>query len=312
MNLTLPLQLMLTRGIGDAFIHRFSDYVLRHGVDEVERILQSTDDLCSVFSLKAEIANALVHSSNEANMLAVQLKKSGIEWVSLLDQAYPARLRSILGKTAPPILFFRGNINLCQEHSVGFCGARAASEKGLSVTEKCCRQLVERNIVVVSGYANGVDIVSHRTALQEGGKTVMVLAEGICHFHEKPEIQGLFRPNNHLILSPFPPNLPWMGRNAMRRNAIIIALSDAMILVESGLTGGTYAAGEECLRRQIPLFVIDFASPPGPSAEANPKFIQRGGIPIRGTQMGIPKLERLFQAVDESPISTGYSMLVLD
>jgi len=52
-----------------------------------------------------------------------------------------------------------------------------------------------------------------------------------------------------------------------------------MILVESGLTGGTFAAGEETLKRNRPLFVIDFADP-GPSAEANPHFINHGGMPI--------------------------------
>jgi predicted Rossmann fold nucleotide-binding protein DprA/Smf involved in DNA uptake len=84
----------------------------------------------------------------------------------------------------------------------------------------------------------------------------------------------------------------------MRRNSTIIALSDAMIRVESGRTGGTFAAGTECLRRKLPLFVIDFRTPPGPSAEANPEFIRQGGLPIRGNTRGIPNLSRLFQTVN--------------
>lgn len=80
----------------------------------------------------------------------------------------------------------------------------------------------------------------------------------------------------------------------MKRNGTIIGLSDAMILVESGREGGTFAAGTETLKRKHPLFVIDFAEP-GPSAEANPHFIERGGIPIRGNRQHEPNLERVIE-----------------
>ena len=82
----------------------------------------------------------------------------------------------------------------------------------------------------------------------------------------------------------------------MKRNSTIIGLSDAMILVESGLTGGTFAAGEETLKRKRPLFVIDFAEP-GPSAEANPYFIKQGGMPVRGNREGVPSLDKVREVV---------------
>lgn len=71
----------------------------------------------------------------------------------------------------------------------------------------------------------------------------------------------------------------------MKRNSTIIGLSDAMILVESGLSGGTFAAGEETLKRSRPLFVVDFASPEA-SAEANPFFIERGVYLFAGIGTG--------------------------
>ena len=300
MNRTLPLQFMLTHGIGDAFIHRFADFVLHNDETMVERVTHIPKELCLAFGIKQETAQSIIDSEIEAELLSRQLAKNGISWVWLAENHYPKQLRKILGKESPPLIFYRGNLDLCDSRSVGFCGSRAASHKGLAVTEKCCRQLVEQDIVVVSGYAKGVDLVSHRTALVEKGKTIIILAEGITHFREKQEIHGLIHQENCLILSQFPPEFPWKGRQAMRRNSTIIALSDAMVLVESGQTGGTYAAGEECLRRHVPLFVIDFAMPPGPSAEANPEFIQRGGIPIRGNLAGIPKLDRLIQTLDTS------------
>ena len=82
----------------------------------------------------------------------------------------------------------------------------------------------------------------------------------------------------------------------MKRNGVIIGLSDAMILVESGKTGGTFAAGEETLSISHPLFVIDFAQPEV-SAEANPYFISKGGIPIRG-KAGVPNLSKVLDVIN--------------
>ena len=82
----------------------------------------------------------------------------------------------------------------------------------------------------------------------------------------------------------------------MKRNSVIIGLSQAMILVESGRRGGTFAAGEETLKRSLPLFVIDFEKPEV-SAEANPYFIEKGGHPIRGKR-GIPNLEKVLEVVN--------------
>ena len=163
---------------------------------------------------------------------------------------------------------------------MGFCGSRKALDKGLAITGRCALQLAREGICVVSGYAHGVDMAAHKAAMENGGTTIFVLVEGILRFQKKRDVANLLSAGNHLIVSQFPPHLTWSGRNAMKRNSTIIGLSDAMILVESGLTGGTFAAGEETLKRKKPLFVIDFAEP-GPSAEANPYFIKQGGMPQR-------------------------------
>ena len=82
----------------------------------------------------------------------------------------------------------------------------------------------------------------------------------------------------------------------MNRNSVIIGLSDAMILVESGKDGGTFAAGNETLARQHPLFIIDYAQPEV-SAEANPYFISKGGISIRG-KTGKPNIDKVLKTIN--------------
>ena len=210
--------------------------------------------------------------------------------------SYPERIEKILQLNAPPVLFIQGNQSLFNEPGVGFCGSRKASDKGLAITGRCALQLAREGICVVSGYAHGVDMAAHKAAMENGGTTIFVLVEGILRFQRKRDVANLLSAGNHLIVSQFPPHLTWSGRNAMKRNSTIIGLSDAMILVESGLTGGTFAAGEETLKRKRPLFVIDFAEP-GPSAEANPYFIKQGGMPVRGNREGIPSLDKVREVV---------------
>ena len=146
---------------------------------------------------------------------------------------------------------------------------------------------------------------AHRSALENGGDTIFVLVEGILRFQKKKDVAALLSNKNYLAVSQFPPLLSWAARNAMRRNATIIGLSEAMILVESGLSGGTFAAGEETLKRHQPLFVIDFAAP-GPSAKANPYFIEKGGIAIRGNKEGKPNLSKVFGIVNSSESHYAY------
>ncbi len=120
------------------------------------------------------------------------------------------------------------------------------------------------------------------------------VAEGILRFGEKWEVRSLFNNNNHLVLSEFSPRRPWTPQNAMQRNKTICGLSDAMIVIESGMRGGTFAAAEATLKLDRPLFVVEYAQPAA-SAEGNRYFLQRGAAPLRGNREGQPNLHAFFE-----------------
>lgn len=258
----------------------------------------SAPTLETEIGIKPDIAKNIFDAKSSASQTAEDLAEQGVDvlWHGL--SSYPERLKKILMSDVPPVLFVKGNRSLLSVPSVGFCGSRKASDKGLSITSQCAQQMAKDDICIVSGYAHGVDMAAHKAALESGGTTIFVLVEGILRFRKKRQIADLLSSSNHLVVSQFPPRLTWSGRNAMKRNSTIIGLSDAMILVESGLVGGTFAAGEETLKRKRPLFVIDFAEP-GPSAEANPFFINKGGMPVRGNSEGVPSLDKVKMAIAE-------------
>ena len=156
-------------------------------------------------------------------------------------KGFPLRLETVLGNTAPPIIYLLGNEKLFESRSIGFCGSRKASEKGLEVAKTCGQILAEQSINIVSGYAAGVDMATHVEAISAGGSTIIVFPNGILHFHLKEQISELLACSDLLkilVVSEFPPGIPWKAHNAMIRNRTIVGLADAMIVIESGLEGG--------------------------------------------------------------------------
>lgn len=305
------LQLMLAKGIGDAAIKRILHFASQNSKYTLRYLCENLNETGRIFNFKAATLESIQLNAEYAQKLVAELSKHEIEIISEIDDRYPTQLRETLGVQCPPVLFAQGNLDLLFTKSVGFCGSRKVSPKGIGITEQCAQQLVQKGITVVSGYASGTDLAAHTSAINNGGNTVFVLAEGILRFSKKQAVRNLLTPQNHLYVSQFLPDAQWNAGNAMKRNAIIIGLSKAMILVESGKTGGTFAAGEETLARHLPLFVIDYAQPEV-SAEANPYFISRGGMPIRGSK-GIPNLEKVFSVVDTSAYAPGsYEQLSLN
>jgi DNA processing protein len=206
---------------------------------------------------------------------------------------YPARLAALLGAKAPARLYLMGNSELMQRHSISFCGARNASEKGIEAAMLCARTAIRERFVITSGNARGVDRATHREALAEGGCTILVLPEGLDHFRIAPELRDVWDWDRVLVISQFEPKAIWRTYHAMDRNKVIMALSCAMIVVEAGEKGGTRAAGEEALKLHIPLFAVDYGFDET-VAPGNRHLIARGAKPLKKSKdTGQPNLRNL-------------------
>lgn len=204
-----------------------------------------------------------------------ELSKKNVGAISILDPAYPAALKATLGEEAPVLLLCAGNLALSSKASVGFCGSREATEKGLATAWDCADLLAREGINIVSGFAAGVDMNAHRAALAAGATTTVVLAEGILRFRIKREIQDEWDETRTLVVSEFGPNLPWSVSHAMQRNRTICGLSRAMILIEARSTGGSIQAGRDCLKLGLPLFAAVYEGMPE-SATGNKELLQQG------------------------------------
>lgn len=163
--------------------------------------------------------------------------------------------------------------------AVGFCGSRKASEKGLATADDCASQAAENGVVVTSGNAAGVDFHAHYHALANGGSTILVLPEGIEHFRVRKDFEGVWDWERVLVVSQFEPSTPWRAYHAMARNKVIIGLSQAMIVIEAGASGGTLDAGKSTLHANMPLFVAQYENLTSQAA-GNQILIDLGGLPL--------------------------------
>jgi DNA protecting protein DprA len=267
-------------GVGARTLSRSLE-TLNAGGHEIEFLPDwSSADLQSQLNLSEQAAKAFVAGGVEAEEIAAQLHDAGVAAFTSTSSGYPAQLSRVLGKQAPPVLFMSGNIELVDTFGIGICGSRDCSPQGLEATSSLTVALAGAGVNVISGYAKGVDTAAHRSSLQSKGTTTIVLGEGILRFTPKPDLRDFITGNNCLVISEFHPTSRWSIGNAMTRNRTICALAEAMVVIEAGLTGGTYAAGEEALRVGRHLFVLEYDCPPE-SAAGNTALLAKGGHSLR-------------------------------
>lgn len=203
------------------------------------------------------------------------LVDQGVDALLLSDDDYPPLLAS--RRTAPPVLFVKGARQLLEKSGVGICGSRHAGDGSLRAARACSGVVVQKGLNLVSGYARGVDTVSHSGALEHGGTTTVVLAEGIERFKiRRNEIAEYWDWERCVVVSQFSPTQPWSAGAAMARNTVISGLGKALIVVEAGETGGTLAAGLRALEEGQPVLVLQLEDSP----VGNKVLIAKGATPV--------------------------------
>ncbi len=166
-------------------------------------------------------------------------QKHGIQPLPMNDEHYPARLREC--DDAPLMLFYRGNADLNQQRVINIVGTRHCTAYGKDVISRFVRDLKSLcpQLMIVSGLAYGVDINTHRAALENSYETVGVLAHGLDQIypprHRETAVKMISQGG---LLTEFFTQTNADKVNFVRRNRIVAGMSDACILVESAARGG--------------------------------------------------------------------------
>lgn len=164
-------------------------------------------------------------------MNVVEIKKD--------DDRYPRQLQVL--EHPPKKLYAMGNLELLKEELFSVVGTRRITPYGLTYGEKICRELVLRDIPLVSGMALGTDTMVHQTCLKYGGKTIAVLPCGFNHIYPKENQQLLKRiiSEGGLALTEYENNTEATSRRFLDRNRIVATLGEGVLIVEALCRSGT-------------------------------------------------------------------------
>lgn len=169
---------------------------------------------------------------------------------------FPEKLKNI--KNPPNQLYLIGNKELLFENCFGIVGTRKISEYGIENCKNFTKEFVFRNIPIVSGMAVGTDSVAHKTVVEYGGKTIAVLGSGFNNIFPKENIELFHKiiETNGLIVTEFEKNTKPLKENFPKRNRIITALSDGILVIEAAYRSGTSITVNNAKKQNKKVFAL--------------------------------------------------------
>jgi len=230
------LSLCKIDGIGPASARK----LLRHFGSATQVFEMKPRDLMQVHGLNASKVGAIA-AFKEFDAVEKELlwcEKNGIQVVTVSGDDYPNRLRHC--EDAPLVLFKRGNADLSPPKMVSIVGTRRVTDYGKRLVRELVEHFVPYGVTVVSGLAYGIDIEAHKAAIDTGLPTVAVLAHGLDRVYppaHTPYAAAMVK--NGALLTEFGIKTNPDRENFPMRNRIVAGMSDATIVVESGVSGGS-------------------------------------------------------------------------
>ena len=171
------------------------------------------------------------------------IKKYKINPLFISEKNYPQRLLNCYD--SPPLLYYKGNADLNSSKIIAIVGTRNNSEYGKSICEKLIIDLIEEDVIIVSGLAFGIDTIAHKMSIKNNIKTIGVLAHGLDRVYpsQNTSLAKQMIADGGL-LTEFKSNTIPDKQNFPGRNRIVAGISDAIIVIESGIKGGSLITAE--------------------------------------------------------------------
>lgn len=235
----------------------YIETIWQAGLGEIEAMLSSMPA-----KNKAEIAKEIFEKSG----VLLEMGEKKADWiaqkgVSFIPEGHPHYPPAFKRLTPPPHwIFVRGNIQILNSSSiVGIVGTREATLEGKRLAYACSKEMVSKNVIVLSGLARGIDEQAHQAAVEYFGQTIGILGHGL--------MPNFFSPNDYLmnqiverdgaVVSEYLLEDPAAKENFLRRNELQAALSKIIIPVECpSLNSGTGATIRRAMHLGTPVMGV--------------------------------------------------------
>jgi DNA processing protein len=219
-----------------------------------KKLISLYPDLSDIFKL-ATYSNFASAALSEASKTVQICAEDQVDILWIQDPAYPQRIKHLYD--SPLVLFKKGSIDLNAHRLVGVVGTRHASDVGKKVTEELVQSAVNDEVILVSGFARGIDITLHKACLKYNVPTIAVLAGGFRHVYPventvyvKPILE------QGALLSEYAPHIPPAAYHFPVRNRIIAGLSDATVIVEAAEKGGALITADFAFNYNRTVFAV--------------------------------------------------------
>lgn len=189
---------------------------------------------------------------------------------------YPTKLLQVMGKNAPMVLYYCGDMKMIEDETVAIIGSREVAEQESEYAKKHARISALNGVTVVSGGAKGIDTIAKESALKSSGRVVTFVSDGMTKYINDNANYILW--DKMLVISAFHPDMSFRAYNALERNKFVYASSDYAVVVSSGdETGGSFKGAVNCLKQKLTKLYVkndEFAT------VGNKKLIELGGLPV--------------------------------
>lgn len=207
-------------------------------LEDVKRFASSRSGLSTRIEQTIRDEKCWSLAAEKARRILDKAEFLGVKVVTSFEQAFPPLLRAL--PDAPLVLYVKGELR-SDLRNVACIGTRDPSEFGVEVTHRLVALLVKDGWGIVSGLAKGIDTHSHRAALDHGGYTVSVLANGLDKVYPS-ENRGLadeIIERGGAVISEQPFGVPATPSNLVQRDRLQSGMSIATVVMQTDLKGGS-------------------------------------------------------------------------
>ena len=208
----------------------------------------------------------------------------GIRYIANNDQEFPEKLKEL--HDCPKGIYVRGKLPDPGKKSVAIVGARMCSAYGRATASYFARVLAANDVQIISGLALGIDGAAHEGALMAGGATFAVMAGAVdtCYPRAHIELYEQMRRTGGII-SEEPCGCPPLPKLFPKRNRLISALSDIVLVVEAKKKSGSLITADFAAEQGRDIFAVPGRLEDSLSEGCNELIFQGAGIAISPERM---------------------------
>lgn len=232
------------------------------------------------FLKEREIRSIQTVTMEQVEKIIQNCKEKQISIVCFDDENYPEPLRQIYNP--PIVLFYQGQLSLLTDYpALTVVGTRNPSDYSIRTADLLCRCLAKSGMLLISGFAVGVDSVAHRAALFSGGKTVAVMGCGLDVPYPRVNASAKkYIMRNGLLLTEFLPGTAPARQNFPMRNRVLAGVSGGTLVIQAPVGSGALITAEQAMEQGKPVFCLPPADIFDNQYAGVVKYLREGAIPV--------------------------------